>query len=107
MRPSASYRRGAVRCLLRRRAQRLHLAGHARETGRSAVVQCRTSWLLPFRGLGPGDRLPEHAFEVPDLPLKLAKTPRILLRAEAADFLPFLVEHPLQFRALHDWEASA
>ena len=56
-------------------------------------------------GLGPGDRLPEHAFEVPDLPLKLTKTPRILLRAEAADFLPFLVEHLLQFRALHDWEA--
>ena len=29
-------------------------------------------------GSGSGDRLPEHAFEVPDLPLKLTKTPRIL-----------------------------
>ena len=55
----------------------------------------------PGRRKVPGwCRLPEHAFEVLDLPLKLTNTPRILLGAEAGAFLPFLVEHLLQFRAL-------
>jgi hypothetical protein len=41
------------------------------------------------RRLPSGNPLPEHTFEVPNLPLKLTNTPRIPLRAEAGEFLPF------------------
>jgi hypothetical protein len=111
MRPSASCRSGAVRCLLRPRAERSSPAGLAREAERGAVNRRRRPRRRLFRGpwatWAPGRRkipgwrrLPEHAFEVLDLPLKLTNTPRIPLGAEAGAFLPFLVEHLLQFRAL-------
>jgi hypothetical protein len=43
MKRSASYNRGAVRDLLRLRAERLGPAGHAREPVQSAVAQRRTA----------------------------------------------------------------
>jgi hypothetical protein len=41
-----------------------------------------------------------YRFEVLDLPLKLTNASCIPLGAKAGEFLPFLVEHLLQFRAL-------